>query len=269
MPNSSSQKIVVLCDFSDKMKEVIVHGVRMADVLKKELCLTAFWKKTEEKKVLQEKLAQTSGVLKSTLPSLEISWLLLQKSLVSNMQKLIDEFEAVLFVLHQTDIDWAMSAFRESGVAFLFVKGEEPRFLSYKNVLVPVDFRKASKDTSLWASYFGRFNKAQISLIYAHETERERAAKLTRNVNFFRKFLSSLNVSHRVSAGKATSWRIYDEAIDRIDEFAGDVLIISGSSNITLIDLIIGLPEKKLLRKAGNLPVLMINPKKDICVLCD
>jgi hypothetical protein len=269
MPNSSSQKIVVLCDFSDKMKEVIVHGVRMADVLKKELCLTAFWKKKEEKLALQENLAQTSRVLKATLPSLEISWLLLQKSLISNMQKLIDELESVLFVLHQTDIGWAMGAFRESSVAFLFVKGEEPRFLSYKNVLVPVDFRKASKDTSLWASYFGRFNKAQVSLIYAHETEREQAAKLTRNVNFFRKFLSSLNVSHSVSAGKATSWRIYDEAIDRIDEFNGDVLIISGSSNITLIDLIIGLPEKKLLRKAGNLPVLMINPKKDICVLCD
>ena len=135
--------------------------------------------------------------------------------------------------------------------------------------MVPIDFRKASKDTSLWASYFGRFNKANINLIYARETERERAAKLTRNLNFFRKFLSSLNVSHRVYSGKTTSWGIYEEAISRTDEFLGDLLIISGSSNVTLIDLIVGLPEKKLLRKAGKLPVLMINPKKDICVLCD
>jgi hypothetical protein len=33
--------------------------------------------------------------------------------------------------------------------------------------------------------------------------------------------------------------------------------------------LLIGLPEKKLILKAGNLPVLMINPRKDSCVLCD
>lgn len=269
MPNSSMQKIVVLCDFSDRMPEVIVHGVRMADVLKKELCLTSFWKKPEERPPLQEKLFQTSKKLKSTFPGIDVSWLLLQKSLVANIQKLVDEFEAVLFVLHQTDIKWSMPAFRESSIAFLYVNGEVPRFLSYKNVLLPVDFRKASKDTSLWASYFGRFNKAQVSLLYAHETERERAAKLTRNLNFFRKFLSSLNVGHRVDAGKTSSWGIYEEAIARADEFHGDVLIISGSSNITLIDLVIGLPEKKLLRKAGNLPVLMINPKKDICVLCD
>lgn len=269
MPDSSSQKIVVLCDFSERMPEVIIHGVRMADVLKKELSLTAFWKKPDERPHLQEKLFDISKRLKSTFPMLSISWLLLQKSLVANMQKLVDEFEAVLFVLHQVDIKWAMPAFRESSIAFLFVNGEVPRFLSYKNVLLPIDFRKASKDTSLWASYFGRFNKARVRLLYAHETEKERAAKLARNLNFFRKFLSSLNVRHSVDAGKASSWGIYEEAVARVDEFSGDVLIVSGSSNITLLDLIIGLPEKKLLQKAGNLPVLMINPKKDICVLCD
>lgn len=269
MSATSMQKIVVFCDFSERMPEVIIHGVRMADVLKKELCLTAFWKRQDERPPLQEKLFETSKRLKSTFPMLSISWLLLQKSLVANMQKLVDEFEAVLFVLHQADIKWSMPAFRESSIAFLFVNGEYPRFLSYKNVMVPIDFRKASKETSLWASYFGRFNKAQVRLIYAHETEKERAAKLTRNLNFFRKFLSSLNVRHSVDEGNASSWGIYEEAILRADELSGDVLIISGSSNITLLDLIIGLPEKKLLRKAGNLPVLMINPKKDICVLCD
>jgi nucleotide-binding universal stress UspA family protein len=200
---------------------------------------------------------------------LDISWLLLHHSLAENIQKLVDEFDAVLCILHQTDAKKTMPAFRKSSIAFLFVNGEVPRFLSYKNVLVPVDFRKASKDTSLWASYFGRFNKAQISLLYASETERERTDKTMRNLNFFRKFLSSLNVKHTVDAGKSTSWRIHEEAILRAEEFQSDVIIISGSSNITLLDLIIGLPEKKLLAKAGNLPVLMINPRKDICMMCD
>ncbi len=269
MSSTFQQKIIAICDFSERMPEVIVHAVRMADVLKKELCLTSFWKKKEERPQLQEKLFETSKKLKSTFPMLNISWLLLEKSLKDNIQKLIDEFEAVLCVLHQNDVKWVLPAFQQSSIAFLFVNGEVPRFLNYKSVLVPVDFRKASKDTSLWASYLGRFNKAQISLLYAHETEPERTEKLTRNVNFFRKFLSSLNISYRNEAGKSTSWGIYEEAIMRKDEYQSDILIISGSSNITLLDHILGLPEKKLLKKAGNLPVLMINPKKDICVLCD
>jgi hypothetical protein len=269
MSNSSGQKIVVICDFSERMKEVIVHGVRMAGVLRKELCLTAIWKDKAHKIQLQEKLIQTSKSLKGNLPDMEISWLLLQKSLQDNMQKLVDDYEAVLVVLHHTHINWAMKAFRESSIAFLFVNGEIPRFLSYKNVLVPIDFRKASKETSLWASYFGRFNKSQVQLIYAHETDKDQANKLMRNLNFFKKFLSSLNVRHHEVAGKSTSWGICNEALVKADELNGDVLIFSGSSAISLIDLLIGLPEKKIIRKAGYLPILMINPRKDICVLCD
>ena len=269
MSNSSGQKIVVICDFTERMKEVVVHGVRMAGILRKELCLTAIWKDKAQKIQLQEKLIQTAKSLKENLPDIEISWLLLQKSLYDNMQKLVDDYEAVLVVLHQVDIKWAMKAFRESSIAFLLVNGEIPRFLSYKNVLVPVDFRKASKETSLWASYFGRFNKSQVNLIYAHETEGEQAVKLLRNLQFFQKFLTSLNVRYRSIAGKTSSWGICDETIARTNEFQGDVMIVSGSNNLTLIDLLIGLPEKKMIMKAGNLPVLMINPKKDICVLCD
>lgn len=260
---------MVICDFSERMKEVVVHGVRMAGVLRKELCLTAIWKDKAQKMLLQEKLIQTSKSLKGNLPDMEISWLLLQKSLLNNMQKLVDDYEAVLVVLHQVDISWSLKAFRESSIAFLFVNGEMPRFLSYKNVLVPIDFRKASKETSLWASYFGRFNKSQVQLIYARETERDQAEKLMRNLNFFQKFLSSLNVSYHLVAGKSSSWGIWNEAVANADQLNGDVLIFSGSSAISLIDLLIGLPEKKIIRKAGYLPILMINPRKDICVLCD
>ena len=260
---------MVVCDFSERMKEVIVHGIRMAGVLRKELCLTAIWKDKAHKIQLQEKLIQTTKSLKGNLPDMEISWLLIQRSLYDNMEKLVDDYEAVLVVLHQTDIKWALKAFRLSSIAFLFVNGEIPRFLSYKNVLVPIDFRKASKETSLWASYFGRFNKSKVQLIYAHDTDPDQANKLMRNVNFFKKFLSSVNVSFHLVAGKSSSWGIWKEAITNAGQWDGDVLIFSGSSTISLIDLIIGLPEKKIIQRAGYLPVLMINPRKDICVVCD
>jgi hypothetical protein len=44
--------------------------------------------------------------------------------------------------------------------------------------------------------------------------------------------------------------------------------VILGSSTITLLDIIIGLPEKKIITKAGNLPVLLINSKRDNYLLC-
>lgn len=265
----SEQKIIVICDFSERMKEVIIHGARMADMLKKELCLTAIWKDKSQKSEIQDKIVQTTRNLKLNLPDLPISWLLLQKSLRDNMQKLVDEYNGVLVVLHQNDIHWVLKAFQQSSIAFLFVNGELPRFLSYKNVLVPVDYRKASKETSLWASYLGRFNRSQVQLIYAHETNNEDAGRLMKNLEFFKKFLSSLNVRHQQIAGKASSWGICNETLNRADEWMGDLMIFSGSSSITLLDLMIGLPEKRIVKKAGHLPILLINPRKDICMMCD
>jgi len=269
MSTNSEQKIIVLCDFSERMKDVIVHGARMADILKKELCLTAIWKDNNQKNLIQENLIQTSRSLKSNLRNIAVSWLLLQKSLYHNMQKLVDDYNAVLLVLHQDDIVWAMKAFQQSSIAFLFVKGEIPGFLTYKNVLVPIDYRRASKETSLWASYFGRFNHSLIRLVFAQETNKEDAEHLQKNLGFFKKFLSSLNVRHQEIAGKTSSWGICNETLIRADEWEGDLLIFSGSSSISFLDLLIGLPEKRIVKKSGNLPVMLINPRKDICMMCD
>ena len=269
MTNISEQKVVVVCDFSERMKDVIVHGIRLADILKKELCLVSVWKDKAQKSRIQEKVTQTIRSLKSNLPNMQISSLLLQNSLRDNMQKLAEEYNAVLLVLHQADIKPGLKAFRESRIAFLFVNGNSPQFLKYTNVIVPVDYRKASKESVLWPSYLGRFNHSQVHLVYAHETDPEQAGKLKNNLNFIKRFLTSLKVTHQFIAGKTTSWGIFNETLINAPSWNGDVMVFAGSINISLIDLIVGLPEEKIIRKAGDLPILIINPQKDNCVLCD
>jgi hypothetical protein len=90
-----------------------------------------------------------------------------------------------------------------------------------------------------------------------------------KNLEFFKKFLSSLNVRHHEIAGKSSSWGICNETLERAEEWLGDMMIFSGSTSITLLDLMIGLPEKRIIKKAGNLSVMLINPRKDICMMCD
>jgi len=269
MSNISEQKIVVVCDFSERMKEVIIHGVRLADILKKELCLTAIWKSKEQKTHLQEKLISATQTIKQNVPDMRVSSLLIKNSLLENLDKLTWDYDAVLVVLHQADMKLGLKAFRESSIAFLFVNGDAPEFLNYKNVLIPLDYRKATKETALWASFFGRFNHSLVQVVYAHETNKEDAANLMKNLNFLKKFLSNLNVEYQLIAGKSSSWGICTETIENSRKLNGDVMVFAGSSYVSLIDLLIGLPEKRIIRKAGNLPVLIINPRKEICVMCD
>lgn len=269
MANISEQKIVVICDFSERMKEVIVHGVRMAGILNKELCLTAVWGKNDQKALIQEKLNHASRAISQNLPEMKVSSLLLMNSLLENIEKLILEYDTVLVVLHQADIKFALKAFRLSSVAFLFVNGDSSEFLNYKNVLVPVDYRKASKEAALWASFLGRFNSSVVQVVYAHESNKDQADEVLKNLHFFKKFLSSLKVAHHLISGKSSSWGICNETIANARQWKGDVMVFTGSTYISLIDLLIGLPERKIIRKAGNLPIIMINPRKEICMLCD
>ncbi len=269
MPNISEQKVVVVCDFTEHMNDVIVHGIRMADILNKELCLVVIWNGKGQKGLIQEKISRFSLNIKTNLPQMKISTLLLQNSLHYHIRKLADVYNAVLVVLHQAAFKSGLKAFRESTVAFLFVNGSLPDFLGYKNVLVPVDFRKASKETALWASYLGRFNKSQVYLVYAKETDTEQAGRLNINLNFMKKFLSSLNVKHHFVPGKSSSWGIFDETLTNAYRWNGDVMVFAGSMYISLLDWVIGLPEEKIIRKAGNMPILIINPRKDTCIMCD
>lgn len=269
MSNLSEHKVVVVCDFSERMNDVILHGVRMADILKKELCLLGLWRNKSHKIEIQEKISQTIRSIQINIPNMQISSLLLPKSLRNNMVKLVEDYNAVLVVMHQTELKSGLRAFRESRIAFLFVNGNSPHYLNYKNVFVPVDCRKASKETALWASYLGRLNQSMIHLVYARETDSEQLGQLNKNLNSIQKFLSSLNVRHQFISGKTTSWGICKETLTNAQTWNGDVLVFAGSTYISLIDLIIGLPEKKMIRMAGDLPILIINPRKDTCIICD
>jgi len=162
-----------------------------------------------------------------------------------------------------------LKAFRERNIAFLFFNGSLPEYLQYKNVLLPFDCRKASKEASLWPSYLGRFNQSVVHAICANDTDKDRSLTVKKNMGFIQKFFVNLNVRHHFYTGKSSSWGIFKEVLTNAAQWNGDVLTFAGSTYITILDLIIGLPEEKIVRQAGFLPVLIINPRKDICVLCD
>jgi hypothetical protein len=269
MSGNTEQKIAVICDFSPRMRESIVHGIRLAQILNKELCLIGSWYDKKHKTDIQQKLIGATESIRQSFPELRISSLLIKNSLNDNIDKLAWEYDAVLVILHKSMVKPALRALRESSIAFLFVQGDSSDFLSYKNVLVPVDYRKATKDTALWASFLGRFNRSQIQMVYARETDKEQASLIQKNLSFLKKFLSNLKVSHQSVAGTKSSWGISQETVSRACELKGDVMVIAGSASISLLDLLIGLPEKKIIHKAGDLPVLIINPRKEICMMCD
>jgi hypothetical protein len=180
-----------------------------------------------------------------------------------------EQYDGILLVLTSEKVKSKLPALQRSQIPFLFVKGSISNYLEYKHVALPVDFRKVMKDTSLWASYFGRFNHSAISVLSASEKDKEGAHGIKKNLKFIEKLLYKLHLDVNFKTTEKGSFGLPFEALDQCKKNGQDLLIIPSSKNISLIDLIVGLPETKIIKKAGQIPVLCINPKRDMYILCD
>src|SRR5665647_729364 len=100
MAEIKAQKIVVLLSLNPTDKNLILNGIRIATIFKKELCLCYNYSKKEknEKEELKEKLTAYLNPVKNELPGLKISTLLLSESLTNLPEKLADDFEAILMI---------------------------------------------------------------------------------------------------------------------------------------------------------------------------
>ncbi len=262
---------MVYCDFSESMHHALMHGARIAGIFRKELCLFhPLGKGDKDKKLAAQKaLGSIIRKLKADLPALTISSLTLKGNLYDNIDRIGEQYDGVMLVLTRDKIRQKLPALQISQIPFLFVNGNSSESLQYKRVMLPVDFRKVMKDTSLWASYFGRFNKSEIQVMCANEKAADRLSMIKKNRKFIEKLLFKLHLDVHFTKSKKGSFSLPFEALDHCLKESFNLMIIPSSQHISLLDLIVGLPEKKIINKAGNLPVLCINPKRDMYILCD
>lgn len=270
MSEKKEQKIIVFTTFTTADKTLILNGIKLASVFKKELCLVYQTnnRKTINSEKIKQRLMAFTVPLKQEIPTLKTSVLILKANLREAPEILADDHEAILLVADSTRFKTYSKAVTESPVPFLFVHSNGPVSM-FKNIVLPIDLRKEISDSTLWSSWFGRFNQAHVIAIAANDKNRESQTQVARNVDFAKKLFLKLNVSHKLYKGRRSSLQNSFEALDFAQSENADLLILLGSSVITPLDWLIGLPERKIIRNAGSLPVLLVNPRRDNYILCD
>lgn len=271
MSNTSTQRVMVYCDFTEAMNHVIVHGLRISQIFKKELCLFHPYSSQQHdaKLAAQRTLAVLIRKLKEDFPQQVISSLTLKGNLYDCMERLTEEYDAILLVLPSDKLKPKIRALQISQIPFLFTASSQAESLRYDRVMLPVDYRKVMKETSLWASYFGRFNQSAIEVLSSRESDSENKVMVRKNQQFIQHLLAKVQVDVDFATAATGSFGLPFEALKRCRDDAFNLLIIPASQHISLLDLLVGLPESKLIKQAGHIPVLCINPKRDMYILCD
>jgi len=268
MAKNQEQKIMVLTLLNKGDDVLIQHGIKIAFLFKKELCLVYNSPSKKTQGNAKEMLTAYALKVKQEIPGLTVSSLLLSEQKTELPDILAENHEGILIIANALYVKHYTGALGESPIPFLFVHPES-KIMDYNRLVQPVDLRKENSDSALWCSYFGRFSGAEIVVIAANDKSKEGKKNVARNITLTRKLYQKFNVLHKIYKGSKSSFRNAFEAMEHALASDCNLFVMLGSSNITPLDYLIGLPERKIITKAGKLPVMVINPRRDNYILCD
>jgi hypothetical protein len=168
----------------------------------------------------------------------------------------------VLELTQNADTQRYLNFCRNLRVPYLFLRPNIE--FGVEKISLPVSFLVEDKEKAPFASAFGRFCKSKI-LIYA---PKDYGSKARKTINQMKTLFNSFFINYEEKQGKKGSFGIEREAVRNAKNDNCRMAIISASREYGLDDIIFGSKEKKIINST-KIPLLVINPRADLYVLCD
>lgn len=150
---------------------------------------------------------------------------------------------------------------RELRIPYYIVQSSHT--IEIKKVLVPVGFLVEEKEKGIFCSGMGRFLNAEILLMPANDY----GSRAKNNADSIKTLLEKFGLSYQMVEAKKDSFKVEIEAAKKAEELAADMILISSSRDYGIDDIIFGPKELSVIKKS-KVPVMIINPRKDLYTLC-
>jgi nucleotide-binding universal stress UspA family protein len=150
---------------------------------------------------------------------------------------------------------------RQLRIPYFFVK--QNQHISFEKVLVPVGFLNEEREKGPMSGSLGRYFDSEILLMPA----KDYGSRARKNTEAIRTLLDKLKFRYKYIDATKDSSKVELEAARKTDELGAGMLLISASRDYGLDDILFGSKELKVIKKA-TVPVMVINPRKDLYTLC-
>jgi nucleotide-binding universal stress UspA family protein len=269
MEKTELQKIVVYLTSDGSDSGLIPAGIRLAAAFRKELRLLSLVSSQQTLKISEDLLQSYAGMVRQQYPDLQVSAVTLIHPGKILAKILADDMETILLIAGAQHFNMFSETLRNSPVPFLFMHTNREITSEFKKIIIPVDLRNQNKDSLLWSVFFGRNIRSEIIAIGANDRSADSRKQVNVHLNALKRLLVKSEIPHKIYRGSRGSLSIQQEALETASELGADMMILLGSSYITWLDRLIGLPEAKIIRKAAALPVLVVNPRRETYLVCD
>lgn len=152
---------------------------------------------------------------------------------------------------------------RELRIPFIFTKEEYSESINFSKILVPVGFLNEEKEKGPYSSNMGRFLKSEIVILQANDY----GSKTPKNVQSIEDLYHKFDLVCSVMKAKSDSFGVEKEAAVLAEKINAGMIIVSTSRDYGLDDIFFG-PKELHTFKIAKVPVMFINPRPDLYVLC-
>lgn len=170
-------------------------------------------------------------------------------------------------ITHSTTM---LRTFRDCKTAYLIVSPQSPLTPQWPTtVALTLDHRRESKEKLIWASYMVRFFGSRLQVATPTYKDADLHRRLGNNLVFLSKMFRSLGIDYTTVPIETRATSNID--ICAIEQHRPDLLIAmtTDTREHDIGDLIFGSREKHLVQHPSHTPLLLLNQRDDLYVLCD
>lgn len=141
--------------------------------------------------------------------------------------------------------------------------------VAFSSVTLCIDHRRESKEKLIWGSYFVRFFGSRLTVACPDYHDEGLRQHQTDNLRFLDKMYRSLEIEYSKATIPYAPFSSTDLTAQK--QLSPNLLIslTTDRRDRDVGDWIIGTPELRLLRQSPNTPILFLNQRDDLYVLCD
>lgn len=138
-----------------------------------------------------------------------------------------------------------------------------------KDVAASIDFKKESKDKVIWSSYFPRFGSCRMHILYYDYKDEFLRSKWYANMTQLHKLYNSLNISFEPHIIESKSTYMDVNALRYAAQNGYGMLIAVTTKEKDGLEFFVGVQEQRTIINEEHIPILFLNPREDLYVLCD